>query len=135
MCSELYDSTTNEYHDEASFHQTMSTQDTEVNPATRLGPVTTRSTTLTNERSRSGSRSLPTAQYEAATLCVTDSLLSAYKVNISTKNSHHLKKSTYSQQQSEGSKNQPSCLRTGWADVRNEEPRTNIIFNCLNTNC
>ncbi|KAF2354196.1 hypothetical protein FHG87_015051, partial [Trinorchestia longiramus] len=43
---------------------------TKVNPATRLGPVTIGSTTLTNERSRSGSRAQPTAQYkEAATLC------------------------------------------------------------------
>ncbi|KAF2363310.1 hypothetical protein FHG87_005937 [Trinorchestia longiramus] len=55
----------------------------EVNPATRLGPVTTRSTTLTDERSRSGSRVQPTALYnEAATLCVTESLPSAFKVNI-----------------------------------------------------
>ncbi|KAF2349187.1 hypothetical protein FHG87_020057 [Trinorchestia longiramus] len=87
----------------------------EVNPATRLGPVTTRSTTLTNERSRSGTRAQPTTLYsynEAATLCVTV-LSSASKVNISTKNSHHLKKSTYSQQQSKKSRNEPSCLRKG----------------------
>ncbi|KAF2354600.1 hypothetical protein FHG87_014645 [Trinorchestia longiramus] len=68
---------------------------TEVNPATRLGSVTTRSTTLTNERSRSGSRAQLTALYnEAATLCVTDSLPSTSKVNI-TKNSQHLNNSTH----------------------------------------
>ncbi|KAF2349774.1 hypothetical protein FHG87_019468 [Trinorchestia longiramus] len=38
----------------------------EVNTAMRLGPVTTGSTTLTNERSRSGSRTQPTAQYKEA---------------------------------------------------------------------
>ncbi|KAF2346024.1 hypothetical protein FHG87_023222 [Trinorchestia longiramus] len=37
-----------------------------MNPATRLGPVTTRSTTLTNERSRSGSRAQLTALYNEA---------------------------------------------------------------------
>ncbi|KAF2367567.1 Immunoglobulin V-set domain [Trinorchestia longiramus] len=40
------------------------------------------------------------------------------------KNSHHLKKSTYSQQQSEGSRNQPSCLRTGWAQTIHALTRT-----------
>ncbi|KAF2356676.1 hypothetical protein FHG87_012570 [Trinorchestia longiramus] len=56
--------------------------------ATRLGPVKTRSTTLTNERSRSGSRAQLTALYnEAATLCITDFLTSTSKVNISIKNS------------------------------------------------
>ncbi|KAF2344974.1 Phosphatidylinositol-4-phosphate 5-kinase core [Trinorchestia longiramus] len=74
-----------------------------------------KSTTLTNERSRSGSRAQPTALYnEAATLCDTRSLPSTSKVNISTKNSHHQNNSTYSQQQSKGSRNQPSCLWTGW---------------------
>ncbi|KAF2368260.1 HAT C-terminal dimerization domain [Trinorchestia longiramus] len=34
------------------------------------------------------------------------------KVNISTKNSHHLNNSTHSRQQI--TRNQPSCLRTGW---------------------
>ncbi|KAF2367276.1 hypothetical protein FHG87_001972 [Trinorchestia longiramus] len=86
-----------------------------VNPTSRLGPVATRSMTLTNERSRSGSRSQPTALYnEAATLCVTDARPSAYKVNISSKNSHHLNNSTHSQQQSERRRNQPICLRTEW---------------------
>ncbi|KAF2354566.1 hypothetical protein FHG87_014682 [Trinorchestia longiramus] len=42
----------------------------EVNLATRLGPVTARSSTLTNERSHSGSGAQPTALYnEVATLC------------------------------------------------------------------
>ncbi|KAF2363324.1 hypothetical protein FHG87_005922 [Trinorchestia longiramus] len=143
---------------------------TEVDTVMRLGLVTTGSTALTNEWSRSGSRAQPTAQYkEAATFCVTtnpmnrppplntcvqsahfysppsipfrfipilrhtlcqtlpqifptgadlptcatNSLPNASKVNISTKTSYHLKKSTYSQQQSEGSRNQPSCLLTG----------------------
>ncbi|KAF2349770.1 hypothetical protein FHG87_019473, partial [Trinorchestia longiramus] len=73
----------------------------EVNPATRLGPVTTRRITFSNERSRSGSRTQPTAPYnERATLCVTDSLPSDSKVNIYTKNFQHLNNSTYSQQQS-----------------------------------
>ncbi|KAF2351902.1 hypothetical protein FHG87_017340 [Trinorchestia longiramus] len=56
----------------------------EVNPATKLGPGTTKSTALINQRSLSGSRAQPTAQYKkAATLCVTDSPPSASKVNIS----------------------------------------------------
>ncbi|KAF2356740.1 hypothetical protein FHG87_012505 [Trinorchestia longiramus] len=62
-----------------------------------------------------GSRAQPTALYnEAVTLCVTFSLPSPSKVNISTMNSHHLKNSTHSQQQSKGSRNQPFCLQTGW---------------------
>ncbi|KAF2367510.1 hypothetical protein FHG87_001740 [Trinorchestia longiramus] len=87
----------------------------EVNPATRLGLVTNRSTTLTNERqAQAAVPSQPPYTYnEAAMLCVTDSLPSISKVNISTKKSHHLKKSTHSQQQSKRSRNQPSCLRTG----------------------
>ncbi|KAF2365754.1 hypothetical protein FHG87_003486 [Trinorchestia longiramus] len=44
--------------------------------------------------------------------CDTHSLPSTSKVNNSTKNSHHLKSSTYSQQQNERRRNQPSCLRT-----------------------
>ncbi|KAF2345222.1 hypothetical protein FHG87_024022 [Trinorchestia longiramus] len=113
VCGESHGYTSNEYCDEASFHRPMSRQDTEVNPATRLVPVTTRNRTLTNERSPSGIRAQPTALYnEAATLCATDSLPSAFKVNIPTMNSHHLKKSTYNQQQSERSKNQPSCWQT-----------------------
>ncbi|KAF2366087.1 hypothetical protein FHG87_003154 [Trinorchestia longiramus] len=60
---------------------------TEVNTVVRLGPVKTGSTTSTYELSRSVSRAQPTAQYkEAVTLCVTDSLPSASKVKISTKN-------------------------------------------------
>ncbi|KAF2344840.1 hypothetical protein FHG87_024404 [Trinorchestia longiramus] len=48
---------------------------TELNTVMRLGPVTTGSTTLTNERSCSGSRAQSTAQYmEPATLCVTNTL-------------------------------------------------------------
>ncbi|KAF2362066.1 hypothetical protein FHG87_007179 [Trinorchestia longiramus] len=148
-CRESHGSTTNEYRDEANFHRPMSKQDTKVNPTKRLGLGTTRSTTLTNERSRSGSRAQSTAQYkEAATLLhliyvhpvpnslsqtfpigtdrptdwVTNSLPSASKVNISAKNSHHLKYLTHLQQQSKGSRNQPSCLRTGWGS---NNPRNN----------
>ncbi|KAF2365392.1 hypothetical protein FHG87_003852 [Trinorchestia longiramus] len=85
-----------------------------VNTVTRLVPVTTRDAMSTNERCRSGSRAQPSALHkEAATLCFTDSLPSASEVNISTKNSHHQKNLTHSQQQSEGRRNQPSCLRTG----------------------
>ncbi|KAF2351388.1 hypothetical protein FHG87_017857 [Trinorchestia longiramus] len=75
------------------------------------------------------------------------------------KNSHHLKKSTYRQQQSEGSRNLPSCLRTGWGSnnprnnkctcsnhtsrrlafntcaSKKEKATTNMIFKCLNANC
>ncbi|KAF2358101.1 hypothetical protein FHG87_011143 [Trinorchestia longiramus] len=44
---------------------------TKVNTVMRSSPVTTGNTILTNERSRSGSRSQITAQYkEAVTLCV-----------------------------------------------------------------
>ncbi|KAF2359895.1 hypothetical protein FHG87_009347 [Trinorchestia longiramus] len=49
---------------------------TEVNTVMMLGPVTTGSTTLTNERSCSGSRAQSTAQYmEPTTLCVTNTIL------------------------------------------------------------
>ncbi|KAF2352155.1 hypothetical protein FHG87_017088 [Trinorchestia longiramus] len=69
-----------------------------------------------NERSHSGSSAQPTALYNGAgVLGVTHSSPSDFKVNISTKNSHQLNTSTYSQQQSGGNRNQPSCLRTGWA--------------------
>ncbi|KAF2365966.1 hypothetical protein FHG87_003274 [Trinorchestia longiramus] len=54
-----------------------------VNPATRLGSVTTKSTTLSNERSRSGSRAQLTALYnEAATLRVTDSPPSVFSQHL-----------------------------------------------------
>ncbi|KAF2356173.1 hypothetical protein FHG87_013062 [Trinorchestia longiramus] len=112
--------TTNERTaDEASFRRPMSEQDrgSEYN-AERLGSVTTRSTMSTNERCRSSSSTLPTVQYnEAAILCFKDSLPSASRFNISTKKSHHLKNSTHTQQQSKGRRNQPSCLRTGWAQT------------------
>ncbi|KAF2364531.1 Cation/H+ exchanger [Trinorchestia longiramus] len=55
---------------------------------------------------------------------VRDSLPSASKVNVSTKNSHHLMNSTRSQQQSKGSRNQSSCLRTGSAQTTHILPRT-----------
>ncbi|KAF2345672.1 hypothetical protein FHG87_023572 [Trinorchestia longiramus] len=42
------------------------------------------------------------------------------------KNSHHLKNSTYSQQQGEGRRNHPSCLRTGWTD--DQTPAFNCLF-------
>ncbi|KAF2349127.1 hypothetical protein FHG87_020116 [Trinorchestia longiramus] len=49
---------------------------TELNTVMRLGPVTTGSTTLTNERSCSGGRAHSTAQYmEPATLCVTNTCI------------------------------------------------------------
>ncbi|KAF2368500.1 Protein of unknown function DUF4817 [Trinorchestia longiramus] len=51
-----------------------------------------------------------------------DSLRSTSKVSISTNNSHHPNNSTHSQQQSKESRNQPSCLRTGWGS---NNPRTN----------
>ncbi|KAF2352379.1 hypothetical protein FHG87_016863 [Trinorchestia longiramus] len=77
--SESHASTTNEYRDEARFHRPMSKQDRRSEYSDEASPVTTRSTTLTNKRSRSGSR----AQYkDAATLCLTDSLPNASKVNI-----------------------------------------------------
>ncbi|KAF2353548.1 hypothetical protein FHG87_015698 [Trinorchestia longiramus] len=58
----------------------------------QLGSVTSRSATSTNERSRSGSRAYPTSLYnEAATLCFQAFLPSASKINISTKNSPHLR--------------------------------------------
>ncbi|KAF2353520.1 hypothetical protein FHG87_015718 [Trinorchestia longiramus] len=117
-CSELHGSTTNEYRDEARFIDQWANMTEEVNPATRLGLVTTRSTTLTYKRSHSGSKAQLTALYnEAATLCVTDSLPSTSKFIISIKNSHHLNNSTYSQQQNKRSKNQPSYLRTIWAQT------------------
>ncbi|KAF2347524.1 hypothetical protein FHG87_021718 [Trinorchestia longiramus] len=85
---------------------------------------------LTNERS-SGSSAQPTAPYnEAATLGITDSLPSTSKVNISIKNSHPLKNSTYSQQQKKGSRNQPSCLPTRWGS---NNPRTNKKYTCSNS--
>ncbi|KAF2346223.1 hypothetical protein FHG87_023021 [Trinorchestia longiramus] len=88
---------------------------TEVNTVMRLGTVSTGSTTLTNKRSRSCSRAQPTTHYkDAATLCVTQSLPSPSKFNISIKNSHQLKNSTCSQQQGERRRNHRSCLRTGW---------------------
>ncbi|KAF2368754.1 hypothetical protein FHG87_000489 [Trinorchestia longiramus] len=91
LCSESHGSTTNEYCDDASFHRPMSKQDRRSESSDEARPrcpVTTRNTPLTNERSRSDSRAQPTAQYmEAATLCVTDSLPSASKVNISANNS------------------------------------------------
>ncbi|KAF2353284.1 hypothetical protein FHG87_015965 [Trinorchestia longiramus] len=66
ICSELYGSTTNECSDEAKFLDQYANMTEEVNPATRLGVVLTRSTTLTNERSRSGSRTQLTALYNEA---------------------------------------------------------------------
>ncbi|KAF2353571.1 hypothetical protein FHG87_015675 [Trinorchestia longiramus] len=56
----------------------------------------------------------PTALYnEAATLCVADSLPSTSKVNISTKNSHHLNSSTYTltanSSATEAETNHPVC--------------------------
>ncbi|KAF2346610.1 hypothetical protein FHG87_022634 [Trinorchestia longiramus] len=76
---ESHASTTNEYRDEARFHRPMNKQDRRSEYSDEASPVTTRSSTLTNQRSRSGSR----AQYkDAATLCVTDSLPNASKVNI-----------------------------------------------------
>ncbi|KAF2358182.1 hypothetical protein FHG87_011060 [Trinorchestia longiramus] len=51
-----------------------------------------------------------------------DSLPRTSKVNISAKNSHHLKNSTHSQQQSKESKNHPSCLQTRRGS---NNPRTN----------
>ncbi|KAF2367884.1 hypothetical protein FHG87_001356 [Trinorchestia longiramus] len=83
---ESHGSTRNEYCDEASFHQPMKNRTEDVNPRTKIGPVTTKSTTLTNERSRSSSRAQLTALFnEAVTPCVTDSLPSASKINISTR--------------------------------------------------
>ncbi|KAF2344042.1 hypothetical protein FHG87_025202 [Trinorchestia longiramus] len=70
---------------------------------------------LTSERSRSGSRAQSTAQYkEAATLCHGLCAKWGFKVNIFTKNFHHLNNSTHSQQQNERRRDQPSCQRTGW---------------------
>ncbi|KAF2344885.1 hypothetical protein FHG87_024359 [Trinorchestia longiramus] len=87
--SESHGFTINKYHDEARFIDQRANKTEEVNPATRLGPVTTRSTTLTNDRSRSGSRAQLTALYnEAATLCDTDFLPNASKINIFTKTPH-----------------------------------------------
>ncbi|KAF2348301.1 hypothetical protein FHG87_020942 [Trinorchestia longiramus] len=88
----------------------------------------------------------------------TDSLPSTSKVNISINNSHHLNNSTHSRQPGKESRNQPSCLRTGWGSnnprtnkftcsnyasqrpagntcaSKKEEATTNI-FKCLNTSC
>ncbi|KAF2349864.1 hypothetical protein FHG87_019380 [Trinorchestia longiramus] len=78
---------------------------------------------LTNERSRSGSSVQITALHNgAAVLGVTHAPPSAFKVNISTTSSRQLNTSIHSQQQSKESRNQPSCLRTGWG-LNN--PRTN----------
>ncbi|KAF2357658.1 hypothetical protein FHG87_011585 [Trinorchestia longiramus] len=60
----------------------------------------------------------------------TDSLPSVYKVNIFIKNSHHLNNSTHCQQQSKESRNQPSCLRTGWSS---NNSRTNKKCTCSNS--
>ncbi|KAF2360295.1 PAN/Apple domain [Trinorchestia longiramus] len=72
-----------------------------------------------------GSSAQPTAPYEyneAATFCVTDSLPSASKVNISTKNSHHLNNSTHSQQQR---KQKPAILSTDRMDRRAQQSTEN----------
>ncbi|KAF2349941.1 hypothetical protein FHG87_019305 [Trinorchestia longiramus] len=88
----------------------------------RLGRVTSGRTTSTCEMSRSGSKAQPSALYkEAETFCFTHSLPITSKVNISAKNSHHLKNSQPTTEQRKN--NQPSCLRTGWVQIRT--PHTN----------
>ncbi|KAF2355015.1 hypothetical protein FHG87_014229 [Trinorchestia longiramus] len=83
-CSESHGSNRDEYRNEASFHRPMSKQKSESSDEAR--PVTTRSTTLTNERSRSGSRAQPTTLYNEAA--------NALRHGLSTKRleSQHLQK-------------------------------------------
>ncbi|KAF2348878.1 protein of unknown function DUF4371 [Trinorchestia longiramus] len=72
------------------------------------------STTVTNKRSRSGSRAQPNAQYEeAATLWVTDSLLSASKVNISIRTLLTWKKVTANSRTKEAQISHPVCGQNG----------------------
>ncbi|KAF2349933.1 hypothetical protein FHG87_019311 [Trinorchestia longiramus] len=86
----------------------------EVNQVTRLGSITTRSTTATNKRSRSGSIAQPNAHYEeAATLWVTDSLLSASKVNISIRTLITWRKLTDNSRTKEAQISHPVCGQNG----------------------
>ncbi|KAF2368254.1 hypothetical protein FHG87_000992 [Trinorchestia longiramus] len=72
-------------------------------------PVPPIELSLNDERSRSGSSAQPTTLFnEATALGVTDSPPSASKVNISSKNSHHLQKST--QPTAEQRKQKPTIL-------------------------
>ncbi|KAF2351636.1 hypothetical protein FHG87_017606 [Trinorchestia longiramus] len=73
---------------------------------------------LPTQRPRcAGSRAQPTAHYkEAATVCITNSSTKRFQSQHLHKNSHHLKK-VHSQQQSKGSRNQPSCPLTGRAQT------------------
>ncbi|KAF2344834.1 hypothetical protein FHG87_024410 [Trinorchestia longiramus] len=72
-----------EFRYDQKFYVDQSENNTrEVNPSMRLRPVTTGSTTLTNERSRSGSKTQPTAQYKEGNALHTFSP-SASEVNIS----------------------------------------------------
>ncbi|KAF2368775.1 CUB domain [Trinorchestia longiramus] len=71
---ESHGCTTDEYHDDASFHRPMSKQDRRSESSDEARPRYDQKHDITNERSSSGSRAKPTALYnEAATLCVTDS--------------------------------------------------------------
>ncbi|KAF2354472.1 C-type lectin-like [Trinorchestia longiramus] len=63
VCSESHGSTTNEYHDEASFHRPMSKQDRRSESSDEAMPRYNQKHDITNERSRSGSRTQPTALY------------------------------------------------------------------------
>ncbi|KAF2346144.1 hypothetical protein FHG87_023100 [Trinorchestia longiramus] len=135
LCSKSNGSTTNEYRDEASFHQSMSKQDRRSESSDEARPCY-------DQKHDINQRTVTLRQQSPANRPIQGGC-NALRHGVSTKrfqsqhlhkNSHHLQKLTYSQQQSNGSRNQLSCLRTGWADVRNEEPITNIIFKCLNTN-
>ncbi|KAF2359459.1 hypothetical protein FHG87_009785 [Trinorchestia longiramus] len=91
VCSKSHSFPTNEYRDEASFHPPMSKQDRKSESSDEARPR--------YDQKHDIGCAQPTALYkEAATLCFTDSLPSTFKVNIATKNSHHLRNSTYSQQ-------------------------------------
>ncbi|KAF2350185.1 hypothetical protein FHG87_019059 [Trinorchestia longiramus] len=87
-CSESHGFTRNEYRDEANYHRPMSKQDTgsessdearfPLRPEARCRPVRCPAQTAVSSQP-------PYTYSEAATLCVTDSLPSASKVNISTR--------------------------------------------------
>ncbi|KAF2354512.1 hypothetical protein FHG87_014733 [Trinorchestia longiramus] len=90
ICSELHSSTTNEYRDEASFHRPISKQDrgSESSEEVRFSLRLEVRRRLVGCHAQAAEPSQPSDMYkEAATLCFTDSLPSASKVDISTKNS------------------------------------------------
>ncbi|KAF2361284.1 hypothetical protein FHG87_007959 [Trinorchestia longiramus] len=81
ICGESHGSTTNEYHDEASFHRPMRKQDRKSESSDKASPWYDQKHDINQ-----GSKAQPTPLYnEAATLDDTDFVPSTFKVNISTR--------------------------------------------------